>query len=121
MLRRHNRIADENSKLTGRHAEFFLRNSRNRASNALSHFVRANGEIDMTVCMQANARDRGGDVSRIGACRDAPTNQSAIIQPHRPRSVLSSAPSHDSPHSQMAPNMCATRGWAASIWVNRLM
>jgi hypothetical protein len=29
--------------------------------------------------------------------------------------------SHDSPHSQMAPNMCANRGWAASIWVNRLM
>ena len=28
---------------------------------------------------------------------------------------------HDSPHSQMAPNMCANRGWAASIWVNRLM
>ena len=25
------------------------------------------------------------------------------------------------PHSQMAPNMCANRGWAASIWVNRLM
>ena len=22
---------------------------------------------------------------------------------------------HDSPHSQMAPNMCANRGWAASI------
>ena len=28
---------------------------------------------------------------------------------------------HDSPHSQMAPNMCAKRGWAASIWTNRLM
>ena len=28
---------------------------------------------------------------------------------------------HDSPHSQMAPNMCAKRGWAASIWANRLM
>jgi hypothetical protein len=28
---------------------------------------------------------------------------------------------HDSPHSQMAPNICANRGWAASIWVNRLM
>ena len=30
-------------------------------------------------------------------------------------------PSLTSPHSQMAPNMCANRGWAASIWVNRLM
>ena len=28
---------------------------------------------------------------------------------------------HDSPHSQMAPNICAKRGWAASIWANRLM
>ena len=28
---------------------------------------------------------------------------------------------HDSPHFQMAPNMCAKRGWAASIWANRLM
>ena len=29
--------------------------------------------------------------------------------------------SHDSPHSQMAPNICAKRGWAASIWANRSM
>ena len=28
---------------------------------------------------------------------------------------------HHSPHSQMAPNICAKRGWAASIWANRLM
>ena len=28
---------------------------------------------------------------------------------------------HDFPHSQMAPNICAKRGWAASIWANRLM
>ena len=28
---------------------------------------------------------------------------------------------HDSPHSQMAPNICAKRGWAASIWANRSM
>ena len=26
-----------------------------------------------------------------------------------------------SPHSQMAPNICAKRGWAASIWANRSM
>ena len=28
---------------------------------------------------------------------------------------------HDFPHSQMAPNICAKRGWAASIWANRSM
>ena len=28
---------------------------------------------------------------------------------------------HDSPHSQMAPNICAKRGCAASIWANRLI
>jgi hypothetical protein len=28
---------------------------------------------------------------------------------------------HDSPHSQMAPNICGKRGWAASIWANRSM
>ena len=27
----------------------------------------------------------------------------------------------DSPHSQMAPNICAKRGCAASIWANRLI
>ena len=27
----------------------------------------------------------------------------------------------DFPHSQMAPNICAKRGWAASIWANRSM
>lgn len=30
-------------------------------------------------------------------------------------------PPHDFPHSQMAPNICAKRGWAASIWANRSM
>ena len=30
-------------------------------------------------------------------------------------------PPHDSPHSQMAPNICAKRGWAASISANRSM
>ncbi len=28
---------------------------------------------------------------------------------------------HDSPHSQTAPNICAKRGWAASIWANSLI
>ena len=32
-----------------------------------------------------------------------------------------SGEARDSPHSQMAPNICAKRGWAVSIWANRSM
>ena len=35
--------------------------------------------------------------------------------------VISNPAPHDSPHSQMAPNICAKMGWAASIWANRSM
>ncbi len=58
----------------------------------------------------------------------AAAGKTAVIPPKANRRLprdydqyIYQARPHDSPHSQMAPNICAKRGWAASIWANRLM
>ena len=43
------------------------------------------------------------------------------VTANRKAQIIAVATLIDSPHSQMAPNICAKRGWAASIWANRLM
>src|ERR1700733_13232525 len=41
------------------------------------------------------------------------TSHSPVV-PYLPDLIRCRGQPHDSPHSQMAPNMCANRGWAAS-------
>src|ERR1700677_2202906 len=57
VLRRHDRIADEKPKPARRHAKLLRGDSRNRAANPLSHFMRANGQIDLSVSAHATRRD----------------------------------------------------------------
>ena len=59
------------------------------------------------------------DEEALAACQpDMP--QVVVTGINRRRDDMRGLP-HDSPHSQMAPNICAKRGWAASIWANRSM
>jgi hypothetical protein len=55
-------------------------------------------------------------LSAVGAYMDAA--ETGISFTYDPSASFTA---HDSPHSQMAPNICAKRGWAASIWANRSM